>query len=607
MKRALATGVRRWSVVGVLALAATAVWPLACTPRERPDIVLVVIDTLRRDELQVYGSSHETTPFVDSLARAGTTFAGISPSSWTKPAVVSLLTGLHPVQHQVIDRADRLPDEAVTLAERLHAVGYQTVAASANPWVVPGFGMARGFDTFLTTQRDGPDSAQELDRLLRQQVPRLRSPYFLYVHYFDPHLPYVPQVDRDGRALRFPRQSIDGGELQVPHEASRAPALVQRARWLYEGEVGQVDDGVRELVDWVRSHGRRRPIVIVTADHGEEFAEHGRMGHGQTLFREVVEVPLIFEGPGVGVARRGPASLLDVMPTVAQLAGVSTNVRRPLRLPGHSLVPALRGAAGTAEPPLLLHVDWQDGTGLALLADGQALILGQHPYRKLLFDVVADPAERRNLVGTPAGRRAFHRLASTAADLYNRFSRQRLPRASQPIASAELLHQLGALGYGMAAAARPRILPARLETADDRPDGRLGWAGEHKVACLAPGTDDRQLLEGWYDAEAGGRWNSGHSTVVVGWPDPGPPRELVIAGANFGPRPLTVQVRVADLPVAQRQVGAGGFTLDVPLPPKLPPAPWVVDLVASPTFVPAQSGSADQRRLGVFVTSLCVR
>src|SRR5579872_4486393 len=113
----------------------------------RPDnVVLVVIDTLRRDHLATYGYARNTSPFLDELARQGAAFEAITPAPWTKPATVSLLTGLHPVHHQAVDRLDRIPPGALTLAERLRSAGYHTLGVSANGWVSHPFGFDRGFD-----------------------------------------------------------------------------------------------------------------------------------------------------------------------------------------------------------------------------------------------------------------------------------------------------------------------------------------------------------------------------------------------------------------------------------------------------------------------------
>jgi arylsulfatase A-like enzyme len=116
---------------------------------KRDNVVVVVIDTLRRDHLATYGYSRDTAPFLGELARHGVVFDGLSPSSWTKPSTASLLTGLHPLRHQAVDRLDRLPDGAVTLAERLRRVGYFTLGVSANGWVSPDFHFNRGFTSFL--------------------------------------------------------------------------------------------------------------------------------------------------------------------------------------------------------------------------------------------------------------------------------------------------------------------------------------------------------------------------------------------------------------------------------------------------------------------------
>src|SRR5438270_8748489 len=268
------------------------------------NVVLVVIDTLRQDHLGTYGYARNTAPFLDELARHGAAFDGLTPAPWTKPATASLLTGLHPVHHQAIGRLDRVPDGAVLLAERLQREGYHTLGASANGWVTNAFGFERGFDTFFY-QAD--DRAAALNRQIVPRLDHLKPPFFLYVHFVDPHLPYAPAIRWDGRRPPTPPRPVTVEEADATHFGHRSPELLARARDLYDAEIRETDDGLRALVGQLLRRGlMKNTVLVVTADHGEELEDHGRMSHGQTVYQEVLQVPLVVCAPGIVPSGRRP-------------------------------------------------------------------------------------------------------------------------------------------------------------------------------------------------------------------------------------------------------------------------------------------------------------
>lgn len=580
----------------------------------RPNIVLVVVDTLRQDHLATYGYARDTAPFLGALARQGVVFDGLSPSSWTKPATASLLTGLHPLRHQAFARRDRLPDGVVTLAERLQRIGYRTVGASANGWVSPVFGFDRGFDTFLF--RDNV-RAVDLDRELVGQLAGLKPPFFLYLHLIDPHLPYDPPTAWDGGPLpeRLRGRPLTLAEADATHFRQRPPEVMARARDLYDGEIREADRGIETVVRWLDGRGLMKDTVLIaTADHGEELGEHGRMSHGQTLYQEVVRVPLIVHAPGRfrGGRRFGRASLLDVVPTLADLL----DLRAP-GLDGVSLAGQLSGGPAAAisdtaalpDRSFLLHLDFRDGVSLALLRGGKKLLLGQQPYRKELFDLTRDPGERHDLVAA-GGDADFTHLGSELADRYAGYLRAAQTRVTVPIADG-LMRRLAGLGYiNVNAAPGPRWIPRRIEPPDPIPGGRLGWerpsSPEGCVRLAEPGSG-HALLAGWYDAEAGGRWTAPVSSLAVplteGWRSP---TALVVSGANYRPAPVRLRVSVERHAVLDVRVPPGGFQLRGALAGLSLSRPLLVEIAADPPFVPAAAGiGADARSLGVFLMSVC--
>jgi arylsulfatase A-like enzyme len=583
-------------------------------PRANGDsVVMIVIDTLRRDHLAIYGYERDTAPFLDELARQGAAFDGFSPASWTKPATVSLLTGLHPLRHQAVDRVDALPAEAVTLAERLRRVGYTTLGASANGWVSPAFGLDRGFGAFL--YRDSV-KAGELNRELDARLDRLRPPFFLYVHYIDPHLPYDPVAGWDGAPLPPGSRPVTVEETDAPHFVARSPELLARTRDLYDGEIRGVDDALRELVAALSRRGlMKSTLLVVTADHGEELGEHGRMSHGQSVYQEVLRIPLVLWAPHrlpphrLPPGRRpGRASLLDVVPTVLDLLGLEPSESS---FDGRSLAALLTGPAPEPESdrPFLAHLDFIDGTGLALTQGKWSLVLGKNPYRKEIFDLDADPGEHRNLLGSPEAAAAFSALGAQMADLVNGYSRAALKPSAVRL-DPRLSSELAALGYagGSAAERRPRVIPRRISPPGPAPGGRLGWEAPGALgSCVQLTQPDagRYLLAGWYDAETGGRWSERRGSLVLATPEDGASR-LLLQGASFRPAPVRLRVLVEHRLVLETEVPVGSFSIPVDLRgARLGRDSTLIELETATAFVPAEHGAADSRSLGLFLASAC--
>lgn len=573
----------------------------------RPSVVLVVIDTLRQDHLATYGYPRDTAPFLGELARQGAVFQGLTPAPWTKPATASLLTGLHPLRHQAVDRVDRLPEDAVTLAEQLRNEGYSTLGASANGWVSPEFGFNRGFDTFL--YRDNLKAAA-FNRELLPRLDRLRPPFFLYVHYIDPHIPYSPDVGWDGRPLpaNLRNRPVTLEEIDATHFQHRPPELLARARDLYDGEIRSADNALRGLVDRLAQRGlMKNTLLVVAADHGEELEEHGRMSHGQTVYQEVLQVPLVIHAPGiVRPGRFGRASLMDVVPTLLDLLGIE---HPQGSLDGESLLGQLASSRSAVEErPFLSHLDFVDGTGLALIQGRWKLVLGKNPYRKQLFDLASDPGEHRDLLESPEVAGIFQRLGKELALRYNNYSRAALERSTIQI-QGQMARSLAALGYIAGdRAAWVRHVPRRIGPPDPFPDGLLGWAAAGGVgSCVQLGEKEGlPLLAGWYEPEGDGRWSAPSSSLVLSAP-PDPIRlALRIHGANFRPGPVRVTIRVNRRPALRTELPVGPFQSSVPLAGVPRNTLSLVEIATDSEFVPARYGQADQRSLGLFLTEVCL-
>lgn len=342
---------RRSGPAGRLALrrlALVALVALACGEPPTANVVLVTVDTLRADRLGAWGHAEARTPVIDGLARAGVRFARAETSfPRTTPALASLLTGLHP-KHHGSREVGRPITAGRTLAERLGARGWQTVAVVANRALDRPQRVDRGFDRFEVTRR-GPVTEEALART-RDLAPD--RPLFLWVHYIEPHFPYSPAkgtVD-EGSIARCRELARALDQRQVSRGAMRANrgGVAERALadcWrAYDAEVAETDRQIGALLDGLRAQGRlERAYVVFTADHGENFGE-GRLWyeHGSSVHQAALHVPLVFTGPGIrpGV-REEVAQLEDVVPTLLALVGIEPAEGEALD--GADLSPLLAG------------------------------------------------------------------------------------------------------------------------------------------------------------------------------------------------------------------------------------------------------------------------
>ena len=369
-------------------------------PAERPpNVLLVVVDTLRADHVGANGYALSTTPEIDRLAARGAVFTqAIAQSSWTRPSMATLMTGLHPTsvgltchEFRVPEGAcDVLPDEAPTLAELLAGAGYARAGVIANINVDPVFGFHQGFEDYVSVPallagdeedwRHGNEWLREsTEAVTRHALEWLAdrgdddTPFLLYLHYLDPHAPYEPP---ERLAAGFP-----------PDGYPRDPdtnALLAR----YDAEIRLVDEGVGAVLAGLEAAGEaERTLVVVVSDHGEEFRDHGGLEHGWTMFDEQVRVPLIVAGPGVSPRRIDrQVRVLDVLPTISELALGTV----PAWTEGLSLVPLLEGRdldlpGALSERGYEPLTSWRDPPW--------KLVLDEASGTAVLYDLAADPGE----------------------------------------------------------------------------------------------------------------------------------------------------------------------------------------------------------------------
>jgi len=348
----LALGARRAHAVGP-----TATPTVKRAGARRPDLLIYLVDALRRDGLGCYGNPRPVSPHLDRLAADGVLFEdAVAQSAWTRTSVASLFTGLDPSSHRVLTNKDALADGAETLAERLRAGGYRTIAIVANGNVGRRLGFHQGFEV-MWQRLGGPTHAAgaigaELLRWLDATAGDPR-PYFAYVHVVEPHAPYQPREPFRSRfapgapAGLGSRRSLKELELaQGPHPTH----LREQLRALYDAEVAAADAAFGALRAGLERRGRwASTAVVVLADHGEEFFEHGRWEHGNALHEESLAIPLLLRDPGLAGGRRVArlARQVDVLPTMLDAAGLQP----PAGVEGESLLPAAAGLESGVPPP----------------------------------------------------------------------------------------------------------------------------------------------------------------------------------------------------------------------------------------------------------------
>lgn len=371
----------------------------SCTP-EPPhfqNLVLVMVDTLRSDHLPCYGYPRDTAPHLCQLAAEGWQLDAYPTSSWTKPSVASLLTGLQPQRHQAIGRADSLPATVPYLPEELARAGFDTAAYVGNRNIGRKFGFDRGFRRFEMTRATGKVDGRRVTDETLALLPDLKSRFFLYVHYVDPHDPYRPEEPwrEPGAALdRRPYvqpQRLRSGE--DPMEEDTIPRLIDQ----YDGEIREVDEEIRQLLAALGDAGLLEgTLVVVTSDHGEEFGEHGGLTHGTTLYEELLRVPLVFwTRGGLPPAPKDRSFYqLDFRATLLEALGVSEGGDPAGDEEGTSRWRALaRGADLGSGEDRFFHLDLDTRGAIALERWPTKLIHDAHAPHDRLFDLRDDPVE----------------------------------------------------------------------------------------------------------------------------------------------------------------------------------------------------------------------
>ncbi len=391
-----------------------------------PRVLLICVDTLRSDGLSCYGGKI-STPHMDALARESVCFESAhSNAPWTLPSVASMLTGLTPLAHDVVHIVDNGFDSMRPLAERLRAAGYRTGSIGYNPFLSGRHAHFDGLQSSIEEPLFGPWipsgsgaaftlwgrlfpassfvflSTDDLTRLAVDWIAaNAQTDWFLWVHYFDPHGPYEPPPPwmPAGAGTRMAKESFD----PAPHGRRAldfSPEDLARIGDLYGGEVRWVDAGVGAIVQRLKDLSQfEDTLIVLTSDHGDELMEHGGLGHGHTLYEELLHVPLLIKpaGPSSGRSVANRVALDSLVPTVLELLEVPF---RPDEFSGRSLVPLWTGAGGEGldHPSFATAIhNTPDGGCRSVIFRDFKYVKSLRSGREELYDLESDPGELHDL------------------------------------------------------------------------------------------------------------------------------------------------------------------------------------------------------------------
>jgi arylsulfatase A-like enzyme len=389
----------------------------AAEEHERPlNVLLISIDSLRADHLGSYGYGRQTSPALDALAARGVLFENaVSQAPWTLPSHASLFTSQYSPTHQTTDPSRRLPAHLPTLASLLGEAGYSTHAVVGGTFMQAHFGLDSGFQIYddelarvSHKQSHSEVTSPTTNAKAIEFLDQVEGPFFLFVHYWDVHYDLIPPPPYDRRFDPDYAGDLSSEDfMRNPRIRADMPARdLEHLLALYDGEVAWVDQHVGELLAALEARGLARDtVVVLTADHGDEFFEHGEKGHQHSLYQELLHVPLIVRVPGLPARRVSQAAeLVDVLPTLLDLL----ELEPPAGLRGRSLRALLEGGVLEPRPSFAATTKMQKDrsqpqkSGAVCVVDGQQklIVFQDERYPPELYDLRLDPGETRNLAGS---------------------------------------------------------------------------------------------------------------------------------------------------------------------------------------------------------------
>ena len=439
--------------------------------KDKLNVLLISIDTLRPDHLGCYGYKRDTSPNIDRMAQKGAIFLNtVSTTCWTLPAHISMLTGTDISVHGVTNDGVSLHRGIPLLAEILQQKGYRTAAFCSSPYLNPAFGFDRGFDIYHNTdlENDGFEDTVFLEdrdqwQAVHEEVtsPRIErlavdwlgrqkeDPFFLFIHFWDPHFDFIPPAPYDTRFDLDYKGNVNSRHFMFNKDinADMAPRDLEHIIALYDGEIAFTDYHLGRVINRLKELGLfEKTLIIITGDHGEEFFEHGNKGHRITLYDESVKIPLIVILPGMdlkGIKIARQAGIIDIAATILDFLGL------PIKLPmhGRSLLPLLEGEDIDDDNPLLLELEDQLR---ALRTNQYKLLFNIEHCQTVILDLEKDPKEtHRDLVTSlPEWSEANREFYTRLEDDRMLEEKYRKGETGQAVKlSDEQIEKLKALGY----------------------------------------------------------------------------------------------------------------------------------------------------------------
>ncbi len=401
----------------------------------RPNVLLLSIDTLRADHLGFQGYDRPTSPELDAFAKAAVVFTNAqSAAPWTLPSLASIFTSSYSSTHGCWTLGSRLDEAFVTFPEVLTSAGYDSAVVASHRLCSPTFGISQGFvhndfqlsdmegdaEKFITSRQISDRGIRFLDQ--KKDAPD-GKPWLLWLHYFDPHDAYMEQPEHSAKFTGSSIANID----------------------LYDGEIAFTDEQLGRVLRALAANGQRdRTVVVLFADHGEEFMDHGRTGHGLSLHAEMLHVPLVLAIPGQAAARLDDVvRSVDLMPTLLELC----HLEGPAGMAGRSLLPLIRGQE-SEQRLAFAEAGMRGRARLESIQQGPfKWIQDRDALRGQLFRVDEDPGELHDIASEHPERvqelqAALRELREAASQRGEAFEHAEV--AIPPSAAGDL----GALGYG---------------------------------------------------------------------------------------------------------------------------------------------------------------
>jgi arylsulfatase A-like enzyme len=460
-------------------------------------VVLIMCDTLRKDHLPMYGHKRDTAPNLAKIASQGALFLdNVAQATWTKVSTPSILTSLYPTSHGVHDVPDRLPASAETLAESYRSAGFATISFSSVPFTGKLTNLQQGFEELHESSSvDDPKYRAKsarvyVDRAAAWIEQHKETPFFMFLHVFDPHSPFEPRAPYDvlwadpakkeehDKQREKARKLMPDQGRNLPFQEDLEKAGVNLAEYMqydkdwYDGSIRGMDAEIGRFVERLRRLDLEGKVqIVILADHGEEFIEHGKNFHGQSAYGELAGVPLLMYRPGVipaGVQIKETVRNLDVMPTLLELSGLPA----PKKMQGQSLLPLIAAVqkSGTGSPveaakamgwkpqpaiteklkrPTAWHAD-EDTESFGMVWDGWKLL--HHVLRAKdapeyeLFDHRTDPLNLKDVAAQHP--EVVERLKGQLAEWRKMAEAGKLPKGDTGEGvSAKELERLKSLGY----------------------------------------------------------------------------------------------------------------------------------------------------------------